>query len=279
MNDETLRLGKTALKTLELFVLIAVFSMFVFGQDEADDDDDISPVRPTVSDSATIQKKGILQIETGGDFDFDTPEYRNQQSAALGIYYAVNKKLRLDLELETLISQRDLAGSRETGLGDFNLGFKVLARDKPKRHLAVAFAYSIKLPAASEEKELGTGKIDHNLRLILNRTLGKTNYVFNAAYLNVGREMSERRDSGAQTVFTVERELPKRFGIVGEIYGNTVDEAQPRGVYLLGALTYKINKRLHFDIGARSGFGRDAPRIGLFAGISVGAANLLPGKK
>ena len=112
----------------------------------------------------------------------------------------------------------------------------------------------------------------------MNRTLGKNNYVFNAVYLNNGREESSGRDSGAQTVFTVERELSKKFGIVGEIYGNTIEESQPRGIYLLGAFTYKINKRLAFDIGARPGFGRDAPRIGLFAGLTVGVANLLSRK-
>jgi len=116
------------------------------------------------------------------------------------------------------------------------------------------------------------------LRLILHRKYGKTDYVFNAAYLNVGREMSDRRGSGAQAVFTVERELSKNFYIISEAFGNTVDERQPRGIYLLGALAYKVNKRLQFDIGARPGFGRDAPRVGIFAGLTVGVGNLL-GKK
>lgn len=275
-NDEKNRQHKS-IKIIGFFALILFLSSFVFGQD-SEDEDYISPVRPTVSDSATIQKKGVLQMETGGDFDFDTPEERNQQAHSLNFYFAASKRLRLDLEIETVVSQRDLTGNRETGVGDVNLGFKAIARDQPKERLAVGFSYSIKLPAASAEKGLGTGKIDHNLRFILNRTLGKNNYVFNAAFLNNGREDSSRRDSGAQTVFTVERELTNKFGIVGEIFGNTISESQPRGIYLLGALTYKINKRLVFDIGARPGFGRDAPRIGLFAGLTVGVANLLSKK-
>lgn len=63
--------------------------------------------------------------------------------------------------------------------------------------------------------------------------------------------------------------MSKKFDIVGEIYGNTIEENQPRGVYLLGALIYEVNKRLHFDIGVRPGFGLDAPKIGLFAGLTV----------
>ncbi len=265
------KLSNNCRKILLLLALV-LFSSFIAAAQ--DNDDYISPVRPTVSDSAKIQKKGVLQIEAGGDFDFDAPDFRNRQSLPLGIYFAAGKRLRLDFEMDAAVSQKDETGVRETGVGDVHLGFKAIARDKPKERLAVAFAYSIKLPTASEEKNLGTGKIDHNLRLILNRTFGKTDYVFNAAYLNNGRTDSGKRDSGAQTVFTVERELSKKFDIIGEIYGNTIEESQPRGVYLLGALVYKVSKRLYFDIGLRPGFGRDAPKIGVFAGLTVGVANL-----
>lgn len=65
-------------------------------------------------------------------------------------------------------------GERETGFGDVNLGFKTIVRDNPKKRLALALSYSIKLPTASSEKEMGSGKVDHNLRFILNRTLDKT---------------------------------------------------------------------------------------------------------
>jgi hypothetical protein len=264
-------------KSLLLLALILFFSFPAFAQKD-EEEDYISPVRPTVSDSAEIQKKGVLQIEYGGDFDFRSPEFRNRQSTPLGIYFAANKRLRLDFEIEAVTSEKDSMGMRETGVGDVHLGFKAIARDKPKERLAVALGYSIKLPTASEEKGLGTGRVDHNLRLIFNRTLGKTNYVFNAVYLNNGREDADKRESGAQTVFTVEHEISKKFDIIGEIYGNTIEENQPRGIYLLGALVYKVNKRLHLDVGVRPGFGRDAPKVGIFAGLTVGVANLY-GKK
>ena len=258
----------------QIFVSAAILFSPLIAAAQDDEEDYISPVRPTVSENAAIQKKGVLQIEYGGDFDFEAPDFRNRQTAPLGVYFAVNKRLRLDFEFETVVSQKDRAGMRETGVGDVNLGFKAIARDKPKERLAVAFAYSIKLPAASEEKGLGTGKIDHNLRAIFNRTYGKNDFVVNFSDLKVGREMSDRRDSGAQVVFTYERELPKKFGLIAETFGNTVDEQQPRGLYVLGALTYKINKRLRFDVGARPGFGQDAPNFNLFFGLSVGAADL-----
>jgi len=50
---------------------------------------------------------------------------------------------------------------------------------------------------------------------------------------------------------------------------------QPRGVFALGALTYKVNRRLRLDGGARFGLTPEAPRVGVFAGMSVGVAELL----
>lgn len=263
---------RSARQSVLLLLLTLVFCFAAFAQE--DDDEFIDSTRPTVSESATIQKKGVLQLEYGGDFDFRSPDFRNRQAAPLDLTFAATKRLRLDFSFDTVTSQKDLMGMRETGIGDVSLGFKAIARDKPKERLGIAFAYSIKLPAASEEKELGTGRVDHNLRLILNRMLGKNDFVFNASYLNVGRDDSDKRASGAQAVFAFERKLPKNFSLITEISGNSVDEEQPRGIYLLEALTYKINKRLRFDIGARPGFGRDAPKIGIFAGFTVGVADL-----
>jgi len=147
---------RRARQSVSLLLLMFVFCLAVAAQD--DEEDFIDPTRPTVSESATIQKKGVLQLEYGGDFDFDAPDFRNRQSAPLDLQFAVNKRLRLDLSFDTVVSQKDLMGMRESGIGDVHLGFKAIARDKPKEKLAIAFAYSVKIPTASDEKELGTGR-------------------------------------------------------------------------------------------------------------------------
>lgn len=45
---------------------------------------------------------------------------------------------------------------------------------------------------------------------------------------------------------------------------------QPRGLFALGALTYKAGPRLVFDAGLRFGLNPEAPRVGVFAGLTVG---------
>lgn len=255
--------------SLPIFLLILIFS--AVGCAQQDEDDYLSPVRPSVSDSAKVQKKGVLQVEYGVESDYRAPDYLNRQTAPLGIYYAVNKRLRLDFELDTFTSQKEFG--RDTGIGDVALGFKTILRAEPEKRIAVGFAYDVKLPAADKNRDLGTGRVDHNARLIFDRKYGKNDFIANFGYLNVGREDSDRRASGGQFILAYERELPKNFGAQFEIIANSVDEAQPRGIYTLGALTYKISKRFILDFGVRPGFGRDAPKFNIFGGITVGAAD------
>lgn len=254
-------------------IALLFLSCVIFGQTDDDDENYTVPVRPSISESANIQKKGVLQIEAGADFDYRSMDFRNAQNSTLGVYYAATSRLRLDFEFEPLVSEKDLLFRRASGIGDVNLGFKTVIRDKPEKKVAAAFSYSIKLPTASEDKNLGTGKIDHNLRFILDRSIGKNDYSINVSYLNVGRETSDRRDSGAQLILRYDRRLSEKLELINEFYGNTVGEDQPRGIYYQGALTYRLSKRVQLDSGVRPGFGPDATHFSFFFGVSFGAAN------
>jgi hypothetical protein len=52
----------------------------------------------------------------------------------------------------------------------------------------------------------------------------------------------------------------------------TTDTAS--ALFTLGVATYQVNRRLVFDGGVRFGLNPEAPRVGVFAGVSVGVANL-----
>ncbi|MBA3633373.1 MAG: transporter [Acidobacteria bacterium] len=104
----------------------------------------------------------------------------------------------------------------------------------------------------------------------MSKKINKTDIDFNAAYLNVGREFGDRRASGGQAALSVSREFENNFGVIGELAGQSEDDVQPKGIFALGAMTYKASKRLQFDAGLRFGLNPDAPRIGVFAGFTVG---------
>jgi Putative MetA-pathway of phenol degradation len=234
----------------------------------------IKPSRPGVANPAGIQKSGVLQVEYGYDATFRAESFRTQQTTPLVIRFATSSRLLLALNLDVITSETDEKGERETGVGDTRLGFQVVALKGNQSRPALAFAYYVKLPSASEEKGLGTGRIDHKVLLLLSKKFGKADMDINVAYLNVGREDSDRRASGGQGAISFSYEFENNLGIEGELSGQSLDDGQPRGIFALGALTYKVSKRIRFDGGVRFGLNPEAPRVGVFAGVTVGVANL-----
>jgi hypothetical protein len=233
----------------------------------------INPARPGVSNPAELQKPGVLQIEYGYDASFHASDFRLQQTAPLALRFAVTTRLLLELDLDTVNSQTDQSATRMTGIGDTQIGFQLVALKDTEKHPALAFAYYAKLPTASTEKGLGTGRVDHRIVALLSKKFGETDMDFNAAYLIVGREHGSGWVTGGQAALALAREFENNFGYEAELSGQTKDNAQPVGLYALGALTYKVNRRLVLDSGMRFGLTHDAPRVGVFAGMTVGVAD------
>lgn len=240
---------------------------------EEEEEEFIKPGRPGAANPAEIHKAGVLQLEFGYDGNFRAAEFRKDQTAPLALRLAATSRLLLELDLDTVKSQTDESGSRETGLGDTRLGLQVVALKDTEEHPALAFAYYVKLPTASQEKNLGTGRVDHKFVTLLSRKLGQVDMDINGAVLVVGREDASGWVTGGQGALSFAGEFENGFGLQGELSGQTKDDVQPKGLFALGALTYKANRRLIFDAGVRIGLNDDAPRFGLFAGLTVGVAD------
>jgi hypothetical protein len=233
----------------------------------------INPARPGVSNPAELQKPGVLQIEYGYDANFRASDFRLEQTVPLALRFAATSHLLLELDLDTVNSQTDESKTRMTGIGDTQIGFQIVALKDTEKHPALAFAYYAKLPTASAEKGLGTGRVDHRILALISRKFGETDMDFNAAYLIVGREHESGWMTGGQASLSLSREFENNFGYEAELSGQTKDAAQPIGLYALGALTYKVNRRLVLDSGMRFGLTHDAPRVGVFAGMTIGVAD------
>lgn len=231
----------------------------------------IKPSRPTLANPAEFQKPGVLQIEYGYDANFRAREFRTSQSAPLALRFAATSRLLIEADFDTVKSETDEMGTRMTGVGDSRLGFQVVALKDTAEHPALAFAYYVKFPSASESKNLGTGRFDHKVMVLLSRKLGAVDMDLNGAYLIVGRENAGGWVTGGQGAISFSGEFKNGFGLQGELSGETKDDVQPRGLFATGAFTYKVNRRLVFDAGMRFGLNPDAPRVGVIAGFTVGA--------
>lgn len=243
-------------------------------QSSEEEEDFIKPGRPGVANSAEIQRAGVLQLEYGYDASFRAEEFHTEQTAPLSLRFAASQRLLLEASLDTVISQTDESGTRMTGVGDTRIGLQVVALKETERHPALAFAYYVKLPSASEEKGLGTGRFDHKFVTLISKKLGSVDMDINGAVLIVGREDASGWITGGQGALSFSGEFENGFGLTGELSGQTKDDVQTKGLYALGAITYKVNRRFRLDGGMRFGLTEDSPRVGVFAGITVGVADL-----
>lgn len=234
----------------------------------------IKPTRPGVTNPAEFQKPGVLQLEFGYEGNFRARDFRVEQTLPLALRFAAASRLLFEVDFDVLTSETDDAGMRETGIGDTRAGVQLVAVKETEEHPALAFAYYAKLPSASTAKGLGTGRVDHKILLLLSKKIGETDVDFNSAYLIVGREGEAGWVTGGQAAISITREFENNFGLQAELSGQSKDDALPPGVYALGAMTYKANRRLVFDTGLRFGLNHDAPRVGVFAGLTVGVADL-----
>ncbi len=245
----------------------------------SEEEEFIKPARPGVANPAEIHKAGVLQLEFGYDANFRAGDFRTEQTLPLALRFAAASRLLLEADLDVLNSETDEQGTRMTGIGDTRLGLQIVALKDTEAHPALAFAYYTKLPTASHSKGLGTGRFDHKFILLLSKKIGETDLDFNGAYLIVGREDEPGWVTGGQAAFSVSHEFQNNFGFQAELSGQSKDDVLPRGLYALGALTYKANRRLILDAGMRFGLNEDAPRAGVFAGVTVGVADLYHRKR
>jgi hypothetical protein len=243
--------------------------------EEAEDEPDfIVPSRPTVSNPAEFHRPGVLQLEFGYNSNFRAAGIRTEQDAPLALRFAASRRVLLEFDGDNPLSQRTSDGVRATGAGDTQLGIQAVLRHQSKTKPGVALAYYIKLPTASTAKGLGTGRVDHNFIALVSKNIGKATVDFNAVYLLAGRTGSGGHAASGQAALAISHGVTRLFGLQGELSGYSRNDQQPGAVFILGAVTYQLNRRLVLDGGLRSGLTMGSARGGAFAGLTIGLADL-----
>jgi hypothetical protein len=250
------------------------FAAKVQAQDQSapEEPDFIVPSRPTVSNPAEFQKPGVLQLEVGYNANFQAPGI-HQQDMPLTLRFAVNRRLLLEFDGDSPSSQT-VSGVRMTGAGDSQLGIQVVLQHEKESRPGFSVAYYIKFPTADSFQGLGTGRVDHNFIGLVSKKIGGTTLDFNATFLFGGRITDNGHAWSGQGALAASHNLTRSVGIQGELSGYSRNDAQSGAMLALGAVTYQINRRLVLDSGLRFGLTHDAPRSGLFAGLTLGIGDL-----
>jgi hypothetical protein len=261
------------------FGILACASVAVYSQTPSPTPDEesefIVPARPSVSNPAQFQRPGVLQLEIGTTANFRARNgYRDQQDVPMALRFAVSRRILIELDTDSPYSPKELSGVRETGAGDTQLGIQAVILPESETRPGIALAYYIKLPTADERKGLGTGRVDHSFVGLFSKTTKRTTVDLNAVYLLAGSTLNRGHSSSGQAALALTQSLTKRFGVQGEISGNTRNDEQRGVMQALGVATYQISRRAVVDGGVRFGLTPFAPKVGVVAGITFGIANL-----
>jgi hypothetical protein len=233
----------------------------------------IVPSRPTVSNPAEFQRPGVLQVELGYNANFRAPSVSDSEDMPVAFRFAPSRRILLELDTDSPMSQKIL-GSRVVGAGDSQLGIQFVLSHESSSKPGVAAAYYAKLPSASRDKGLGSGRVDHSFMALVSKGIKRTTVDFNVAELVAGRTSTPGHASSGEFAVAASRGVSEHVGIQGEISGFSRSDEQPGASLGLGAVTYQVNSRLVLDCGLRFGLTANAPHPGVFAGLTIGVFDL-----
>jgi opacity protein-like surface antigen len=227
-----------------------------------------------VARPADFTGAGLLQFEYGYDGDFHQPGTAADQTATASLLFNATEDLQVEFDFDAVHALSGDSSRTAAGIGDAYASAQYTAFSEVPRRPSLGMRYLVKFPAADARDGLGTGRVDHKLGLLVSKRLAALDVDVNASLLVNGRPETRGWETGYQVALGVSHELTRSLSLQSELFGETLDTDQPRGLFVQGGLTYRPTTRVSIDVGVRAGLSSDAPRVGAVAGVSLALTNL-----
>ena len=237
-----------------------------------------NPNRPTVTNPAHVTQYGVLELEYGWDRLW--PEQGVRQTSIGGLLkFGLLCDIKLRWNTTSFLSQTDATGTHQT-FGDNWLGTEIRFHRQTARLPTMAFSYAFKIPSASTENALGTGRVDHSFTFGASENIAHFNFDFNFTQFLIGRPATTGFDENQQLALAFSRTVHGGLQFTGEIYGVTqLNKMTPGFASSLWALTYTVIPRLVIDGGFEAGLTSGGPHRHAFFGATYSIANLYRGRR
>jgi hypothetical protein len=235
-----------------------------------------NPNRPTVANPADITQYGVLELEYGWDRMWSEENVRQASAGGL-LKFGMLCDVELRWNTTSFLSQTDASGTHRS-FGDNWLGPQIRVYHQTKRVPTLAFGYAFKIPSASTEDGLGTGRVDHSFTFLASKDIAKFHFDFNFTQFLIGRPNAYGFDNNRQLNLAFSHFVVGKLQFTGEFYGVTqLNQTTPGFASSLWALTYTVVPRLVIDSGFEVGLTSGGPHRHAFVGATYSIANLYPG--
>ncbi|MEG9438076.1 hypothetical protein JAO29_18165 [Edaphobacter sp. HDX4] len=229
----------------------------------------LSPTRPTVANSVTMQNRRVLQIETGYDA-FPQKIPGNSQTFDTTLTYTPLTRLRLDFGWSSW-NHRESGGEATNGVGTIGVGGKIEIRKDRPRFPALGLQYGAELPTASESSLQGYGQ---QIILILNHHYGKEgkfNVIVNGSMIQSDCRTREGCTYGGQQSIAMAYRLQKKTRLYAEVFGQNVPQSNaPPGTYFFTGLFHQFTDAFGINGGMRFGLTDHSASVGTTIGLVFG---------
>ena len=235
----------------------------------AEEEENLEPDRPDVTNGTHIVDVGLLQIELGGLYSRSGVDRRNV-GTPLTMRIGLTEWLEARVGGDGFISSRDPQG-QESGIGNVQIGAKLRLWASPGGIPVLAILPAINLPAASESKGLGSGQSDFAVALLTGTDFLTRGHVdINYAFGLIGAGPDLARYSQHLVSLSVSAEIPGPVTPYAETFW--ISRQEPGGAHVLavdvGAI-YVLTPRFALDGGIQGGLSDAAPSLAVFGGLSI----------
>ena len=227
----------------------------------------VSAIPPLVSGDVPTAEHGTYELFVGY-LGTDSGPVTSHQIPFWELVYGVTPRQELTIEAPLLL--RDDARGSTTGVGDAVLGTKYRLLGAPSEDSGVSASLEVTLPTGDEDRGLGSGAVDVDLRARAGQQLGRDVVYGNVGHTWVGENGDASRDNTWFLALVWDHPVFERSRLLTEVYWKTADEpgAPNRLAATIGTkIRFRDRQQLHFSVGRSLQSGAEGgPDLRLYAG-------------
>lgn len=257
--------GQELASILVLLVAVICFARPILAQTATPDPRAAKPERPTVATHAYTVTPGIVELESGVQFQYPTPA-----SSVFGFGTLVKVGLTNSLQFDVTPGWVRVGtdGVDHSGVSDLVVGLKWHVADSVPVLSAFGLQSTIKLRTGSADFGTGTGTTDVNVLAISSRTIGPVSLDINAGYTHRSGEGRLAPTNSGLWTFSFGFPIKGPVSWDAEVFGSPRTggpTGAPAIVAFLTGPTLTVNKGLVLDVGGIfnvTGYGGNAVHAG-----------------